>query len=342
VAVTDRERPRGEPIAAVRPAAETARALWLAGAAVRLPRQVQPAPQLDEAVGRPVGWLERRAGIRQRHVWGDEDPLDAAAKCAAQALLDAGVPTQATGALIAVSEATPLAIGLGAALHHRLGLNVGTPCFEVGCACVGFLSAMALARSLVPQLGPVLVVSVEAHSRVLPLVPGPRGEAAALFGDGCAAAVFAGEPAGETPARLVDLELFADGSSGDRIRVRPSGDDTGFSLEMDGVPLTEFALHALASATRALTAKHGLSVADLAAVVAHGGNGRMPAMLARLLHLPSARVWSDVTMTGNLGSASVPAAWASRVTKPRGPVIWTAVGAGLLWGAALWQVDARV
>ena len=72
--------------------------------------------------------------------------------------------------------------------------------------------------------------------------------------------------------------------------------------------------------------------------MAHGGNGRMPAMLARQLHLPPSKVWSDVATTGNLGSASVPVAWSTRRGSVRGPVIWTAVGAGLQWGAALWQV----
>ena len=61
----------------------------------------------------------------------------------------------------------------------------------------------------------------------------------------------------------------------------------------------------------------------------------MPDLLARKLGVPPDRVWSDTAMTGNLGSASLPVAWASRAQAPNGPVIWTAVGAGLMWGSAL-------
>ncbi|HMC90424.1 MAG TPA: 3-oxoacyl-[acyl-carrier-protein] synthase III C-terminal domain-containing protein, partial [Gemmataceae bacterium] len=60
-----------------------------------------------------------------------------------------------------------------------------------------------------------------------------------------------------------------------------------------------------------------------------------PSLLARKLGLPPERVWSETETTGNLGSASLPVAWAARESRPPGPVICTAVGAGLTWGAAM-------
>jgi 3-oxoacyl-[acyl-carrier-protein] synthase III len=53
------------------------------------------------------------------------------------------------------------------------------------------------------------------------------------------------------------------------------------------------------------------------------------------LGLPAERVWSETARTGNLGSASLPVAWAVRQTKQTGAFVWTAAGAGLTWGAAL-------
>src|SRR2546428_700424 len=76
----------------VRVTLDIEQSVWLAGTAVRLPREVQSAAELNKAVGRPAGWLERRAGILQRRVWGAEDPLDAAADCAAEALRNARLP----------------------------------------------------------------------------------------------------------------------------------------------------------------------------------------------------------------------------------------------------------
>ena len=91
----------------------------------------------------------------------------------------------------------------------------------------------------------------------------------------------------------------------------------------------------MALSVRQLASRHGLELAGLAGVVAHGGNGRLPGLLARKLGLALDRVWSETSKTGNLGSASPPVAWAVRHPRPQGPVIWTAVGAGLMWGAAM-------
>jgi 3-oxoacyl-[acyl-carrier-protein] synthase III len=61
----------------------------------------------------------------------------------------------------------------------------------------------------------------------------------------------------------------------------------------------------------------------------------MAGMLARALGVPPERVWSETSQTGNLGSASLPVAWAVREPIIDAPVIWTAAGAGLTWGAML-------
>ena len=91
----------------------------------------------------------------------------------------------------------------------------------------------------------------------------------------------------------------------------------------------------MADSVRELAQRHGLIATDLRAVVAHGGNGRMPALLARRLGLASDRVWSEAATAGNLGSASLPVAWAAHAPVSPGPVVWTAVGAGLTHAAAI-------
>ena len=77
-----------------------------------------------------------------------------------------------------------------------------------------------------------------------------------------------------------------------------------------------------------------LAASDLEAVYVHGGNGRLPGLLARRLGLPQERIRSDTAHTGNLGSVSLPAAWTSQPAE-KGSVVWAAIGAGLSWGALL-------
>src|SRR5262249_45757967 len=136
------------------------------------------------------------------------------------------------------------------------------------------------------------------------------------------------------PVPLAGVVLGADGGAGDVLRVE-RGAEGAVALHMDGPALAGRAVKAMADAVRSLAARHALDVSALEAVVCHGGNGRMPALVARRLGLPAERAWSETCRTGNLGSASLPAAWAARRPVAHGPVAWAAAGAGLTWGAAI-------
>jgi 3-oxoacyl-[acyl-carrier-protein] synthase III len=311
-------------------------AAWLAATAARLPACRQRAEEINAALGRPAGWLEQHAGIVERRVWADEDPLGEAGRAARDCLERAGVGVNEVGALLVTSEAPPV-VGLAAALHARLGLGAGCVPLEVGGACTGFLAALWAARWLLAGAGAALVVAVEAHSRWLPLRPGPAGESAALFGDGAAACLLSAGPTGPGALPLGEVRLGSDGAANGLVALRP-GPDAGPELHLGGPALAGRAVHTLAGEVRGLARPAGLRPGDLGAVVIHGGNGRMPALVARALAVPEDRVWSETPRTGNLGSASLPVAWAAR-RAPAGPVAWAAVGAGLLWGAVLLGVD---
>lgn len=308
--------------------------MWLAATSVHLPKTVQSAETINLLLQRPAGWLERHAGIRCRRIWANDDPLLAAASASREALERGGVPIEEVGALLVTSEAPPLLTGLAATLHHQLGMRPTTVALEIGNACTGFLAAWWLARSLLPQVGTVLVLAMEAPSRYLSLQPGPAGEAAALFGDAAAACVLSSQPTGTESVVVNEISLGTDGGAGRFIQVRPS--KTGVvEVHLEGCALANRATGTMAQTVRELLQRNEMTLEDVCAVVAHWGNGRLPAMLARLLGLPIERVWSATERTGNLGSASLPAAWAAHAPQPQRPVVWTAVGAGLTWAAAV-------
>jgi 3-oxoacyl-[acyl-carrier-protein] synthase-3 len=315
-------------------AKEARASAWLSSWSMQLPQTVQTAAAINDLIHRPAGWLERHAGIKERRVWGDQNPVDAAAQAGRECLERAQMQGREVGALLVTSEAPPVLIGLATALHHRLGLPSTAVALETGGACNGFLAALWLARTLVAQVGAVLIVSVEAPTRHLQLRPGPSGEGAALFGDAAAAVILTLEAAGQRPTPLVDVRISADGSAGEILRIERSANGIP-EICMKGVELASRAIEVMAQSVSEIARSNRLAVADLSAVVAHGGNGRMPALLGRKLWLPPDRIWSETPLTGNLGSASLPVAWATRQPGAKGPVAWTAVGAGLNWGAAL-------
>jgi 3-oxoacyl-[acyl-carrier-protein] synthase-3 len=294
---------------------------------------VQSAAEINSLINQPAGWLQERAGIEHRGIWGEQDPLAAAAEAGLGCLSQAGLSPADVGALLVTSETPPLLLGLAASIHERLGLKTTSAALEIGNACTGFLAALWLARELIGRTGPILIIALEAASKYLKLEPGPGGEFAALFGDGAAACCLGDRPTGNQSVLVNDVVLETDGTGASLLKVA-SWDKGSVSVAMMGKALSSRAVRTMAQATRALAQKHGLDISQVEAVISHGGNGRMPALLARQLGLPPQRVWSETSTTGNLGSASLPVAWASRGPIP-GPVLWTAVGAGLTWGAAL-------
>jgi 3-oxoacyl-[acyl-carrier-protein] synthase-3 len=314
---------------------------WLAATAVRLPQTIQSGDFLNAAIERPHGWIERHAGIEQRAVWAEKDPLDAAAEAGRQCLERAGLQSAEVEVLLVTSEAPPVLSGLAAALHYRLRLQTTAPSLEMGGACTGFLAALWTAQGLLARHATVLIISVEAATRFLRLAPGPAGEAAALFGDAAAAAVVSRHSLCGKAVPIGAIRLATDGSMGGLLRVDwdPA---RGLELGMHGVELAGRAVHILADAVEGLAAIEAMPVAQLSAVVVHGGNGRLPGLLAAKLQLPPDRVWSQTRTTGNLGSASLPVAWMA-CEPMQGPAIWAAVGAGLTGGAAyLGRSDSAV
>jgi 3-oxoacyl-[acyl-carrier-protein] synthase-3 len=307
---------------------------WLAATAARLPDGVQLAAEINAALKRPAGWLERRAGIVQRRIWESQDPLDAAATAGQECLQVACLKADRVGALLVTSEAPPALAGVAAYLHHRLCLPSAAPALEVGGACTGFLAALWTAQTLLSRHEAVLVIAVEAPSRYLVVKAGPAGEAAALFGDGAAACLLCAHPVGGSSLPITEIVLGTDGSQGGLVQVNRLADGE-VELHLDGERLAGQAIRIMEQSARTLVQAHGLDLDAIRAVVAHGGNGRMPALLARRLGVPPERVLSETPQTGNLGSASLSVAWAAHQAKLAGPVVWTAVGAGMSWGAAL-------
>jgi 3-oxoacyl-[acyl-carrier-protein] synthase III len=324
---------------------------WLCATVAYLPNRRQPAHERDLLIGRPPGWLQRHAGIRSFSCWGEEDPLTAAQQCGRACLARAGLEAREVGALVVTATAPPLLAGLGACLHHRLGLPGQAIPLEVGGGCCGFLSAVWTAHHLLSRMDDVLILSVEAPGRWLSLVPGPAGETASLFGDAAAACLLSTRARGGGARPLCEVTVRAEGGRAALLQaVHTSG--RGVEIQMEGVELAAWAVETMAEQVRSLSDRQGLTPEQLAGVVPHAGNGRLPGLLAHYLDLPVERILSTTAETGNLGSASLPVAAASRaaadavgpgtrrvaadlVRAAAAPLVLVAVGVGLLSGAAL-------
>src|SRR5690554_2639473 len=110
--------------------------------------------RLDAALSRlklPSGLLERVAGVLERRNWSADESSDEATVSACQrALAQAGVAPSEVGLLINTSVSRKhLEPSVAVRLHHGLGMPSSAINFDVANACLGFVSGMNLAASMI-------------------------------------------------------------------------------------------------------------------------------------------------------------------------------------------------
>jgi 3-oxoacyl-[acyl-carrier-protein] synthase III len=258
-------------------------------------REIATRSGVDEA------WIAKRTGTRERP-WAapGERMSEFAARAGGAALARAGIQAaQLDLVLVATStadeitpNAAPLVVGLLGA--DRAGA------LDVGAACTGWLSALALACGQI-ESGPAdhaLVIGADFLSQFLD--PTHR-ETAPLFADGAGAVVVAST--GGTP------ETF-------RAAVKRLSEVTVQALD-----------------------RVGIAIPDVDLFVYHQANSRIIKAVGQRLGLPARRVVDYVDRFANASTATLPIALSVAESEGRlqsgDRVLLAAFGGGFTWGAAV-------
>ncbi|MGH2762076.1 MAG: 3-oxoacyl-ACP synthase III family protein [Thermoleophilaceae bacterium] len=314
------------------------RAAALASVAMAVPDQVVTNEAVAAGAGVTEQWIVHRTGVRERrHVRDGQRLEELAAEAGGRALEEAGVEAAELDlvlvATLAADELTPNAAPLVAL---RLGADrAGT--MDVGAACTGYLSALALAAAQVEsgRCDQVLVIGADLVSRFLD--PTDRGTAA-LFADGAGATVVG--PANGDQGRIGPIALHADGSGAPAIRAAHHDQ----IIHMQGHDTFKAAVQRLSESTLEAVDGAGLELDDVDLFVYHQANARILAAVAQRLDLDSERVIDCIDRYGNTSSATLPIAMADArergMLEPGMNVLLAAFGAGFTWGAGVIQWGA--
>ena len=325
-----------DPLVAVRPR-PAARAPRLGGVAatavgVSLPERILTSAEIETGLGVTAQWITRRTGIVSRHIAaGDERLQSHAASAARTALRRAGVePADVDLVIVATSTADELMPNAAPLVAHELGAD-RAGAFDVGAACTGFLSALAVGGAQIAcgRARTVVVIGADLMSRVLDFEDRCT---AAVFADGAGAVVL---QATEARGRLGPVVLGADGSGADYItipradgRIRMVGHETFREAVAHLTLCTEQAVHAA-----------GVSLAEIDLFVYHQANGRILTAVGERLGLEAERVLDCIEHHGNTCAATLPLALAHAVEHGRlhdgDRVLLGAFGAGFTWGATV-------
>lgn len=323
-------------------------------------------------------WIRQRTGIEERHfARRGQSSATLGAEAARRALADAGLEASDLD-LIVFATMTPdhYFPGNGGILANALGLS-STPALDIRMQCAGFLSGLQVSDAFIRSGNArrVLLVGAECHASLFPWdeaewavlfgeSEGPVSETArawgtaqrdraVIFGDGAGAFVLEANESGDGRG-FVGFRMHTDGAHWDKLYV-PGGGSASFPYftpEMFAdnrtVPVVEgrqvfrLATTAMPEIVREVLTEHDLALDDVSLLLMHQANLRINEAVQKHLALGDERVYNNIQRYGNTTAATLPLVYheargQGRV-RPGDLVVFTALGAGLHWGAGLLRV----
>jgi 3-oxoacyl-[acyl-carrier-protein] synthase-3 len=311
----------------------------IAGVAMAVPERLVSNEQIADRLGVDAAWIAKRTGTRERPWASGGERLSQLAADAGQAALEqAGIEARELDlVLVATStadeitpNAAPLVAGLIGAEHAGA--------LDVGAACTGWLSALAMACGQVEsgRGGHALVVGADFLSRFL---DHSDRDTAPLFADGAGAAVISATES--ATGRIGPILLRADHSLSHLIRL-----DRGDHIRMDGQESFRAAVAALVGVTAEALAASECRLEDIDLFIYHQANSRIIRAVGQRLDLPSDRVIDYVGRFANASTATLPIALSVAQSEgrlqPGARVLLAAFGGGLTWGGTVveWAASA--
>jgi 3-oxoacyl-[acyl-carrier-protein] synthase-3 len=311
----------------------TAQGSAIASVGASLPANVVGNGPIAARLGVTEEWIVKRTGISSRRIAAPDDRLaDLAAHAGQTALERAGFgPADVDLVLVATTTADDVLPNSAPLVADALGA-AQAGAIDVGAACTGFLSAVALGTAQIEagRADVVLIVGADLMSRITD--PTCR-QTAALFGDGAGAAVLT---AVDGEGRVGPVVLGADGGAGASLIVVDRDESL---IKMQGHETFKHAVARMSQATAEALARSELDVDDVDLFVYHQANGRILRAVAEQLDLPQERVIDCIDTHGNTSAATLPLALAhaeaTHRLRPGDRVLLGAFGAGFTWGACV-------
>jgi len=296
-----------------------------------LPTRVVGNAELAARLGCDASWIRDVSGIEERHYAGaDETVAGMAVEASRKCLERAGAVAGDVGLIIVSSGSGERRFpGPAAQVAQQLGA-AQIPAIDLPMASAGGLFGMALAATLAPQYGSVLVVAPEKMSSIMAREPADPGTAI-LFGDGAGACLIAADGG---PAHIIGHVLHSDGSFADDLRL-----EFDSPLLMNGRSVILQASRKIPAAIHEVLEKNNRKPQDVEVFLMHQANQNLIDRVARAIQVEPPKFYSNIARYGNTSSASMLIA-ASEWWQNPGPhagqtICFAAFGAGFHWCALL-------
>lgn len=303
---------------------------------------------LEQRVETSDEWITSRTGIQARRLADPDTSLCTLATSAAQqALIMAEVNASEIDLIILATSTADDLFGSASLIQAKLGATQATA-FDMTAACSGFVFALVTASQFIRTgvYKTVLVIGADILSR---WVDWSDRRTCILFGDGAGAVVL---QAAERD-RLFGFELRSDGTQNNCLNLsyqpEPQELVEGLSISqgtyqpitMNGQEVYRFAVRKVPEVIEKALFRANLTVENIDWLILHQANQRILDAVANRLNIPPEKVISNLAKYGNTSAASIPLALDEAVRdgkiKPGDIIATSGFGAGLTWGAAIFE-----
>ncbi len=243
--------------------------------------------ELAKTVDTSDEWISTRTGIKSRF-YADEDTTEIAYKACVNALK--GIDTSKIRYLIvATLSADQHMPNVSANLQSKLGLSENMLAFDLNAACSGFLYGLQAASGLLQDGEYALVVGAEKLSKYLDF---SDRSTCVLFGDGAGACVL----------EKSDAPFYR------YAQVHSDVDHYLFLkdyVHMNGREVFRFAVSAMQRSIENVIEQANLDIDSIDMVMSHQANIRIIDYVAKKMHIPSSKMYTNVDTYGNTSAASI-------------------------------------
>ncbi len=280
-------------------------------------------------------WILERTGIHQRY-FADVTTFDMGYQASLDLFAHYDIRPTSIDLVLVTTCTSDLAFP---SIANRLcnALNIKhIPAFDLNAVCSGFLYGLHVASQMIrsESCNRILLVSAEKMSSLLSM---NDRKVDILFGDGAGAVVI--EKSGDA---IFDSLIGSDSNHIDILKTEKYNDGTRQKVTMQGPDVYKYAVQKIADLSRKILVKNNMSSEDIDYFVPHQANARIIESVAEKISIDDSKIIQTVAHHANTSSATIPLALYYLRTKnllSSKTILSSAVGAGMNYGAAIYQVE---
>lgn len=328
----------------------------IAGSGSALPEHRLTNAELERLMETSDEWIVQRTGIHERRRHDENLPYPTSqlgATALAKALADASMSPKELGLILCATmtpdSPTP---SVSCRVAAMLGCdNIGA--VDLNAACSGFVFTMAMAHEMIAGglYDSVGVIGVDTITRHCDYSTFGRG-AAILFGDGAGALVLRKDP--DASKGMLAQAMHSDGDGAKSLYI-PCGLDQivdpedgvpdprmDLKIQMNGKGVFKFAVSKFPEVIEETLALANMPASEVDHYICHQANSRILEAARERFGLPESKLRVNIDRLGNTVAGSCPIVFDELMREgrihPGQRVMFIAFGAGLTWGANLWQL----